>query len=222
MCTAERAGQDKSAAPARAGPDSGAACGAACTRRLVVATTRATIVRLACSRCFRRDAPTHACIRAVRLVRPCPQVVAPNCVAYASPASRPGVLPRMLKEILDTRVMAKQGIKRHAADRVRGSGTRHSAPTFLSLKRAVSGGRGRLDVFLRWAMVGRRGRPSLCSSCLLCALMRTCWGRTGWLHRLLLSPSPPCVCSPGCARVQVLQRVLNARQFGLKMIANVT
>ena len=32
-------------------------------------------------------------------------IVAPNGVAYAPPESRPGVLPRMLAEILGTRIM---------------------------------------------------------------------------------------------------------------------
>lgn len=39
-------------------------------------------------------------------------VVAPNGVAYAPAASRPGVVPRLLREILATRVMVKAGMKR--------------------------------------------------------------------------------------------------------------
>ena len=39
-------------------------------------------------------------------------VVAPNGVAYASAADRPGVLPRMLSEILTTRIMVKDAMKR--------------------------------------------------------------------------------------------------------------
>ena len=39
-------------------------------------------------------------------------VVAPNGVAYASSDTRPGVLPRLLSEILNTRVMVKDAMKR--------------------------------------------------------------------------------------------------------------
>ncbi|GFH16260.1 DNA polymerase, partial [Haematococcus lacustris] len=45
-------------------------------------------------------------------------VIAPNGVAYAPASVRPGVLPRMLSELLNTRVMTKAAMKRHAADRV--------------------------------------------------------------------------------------------------------
>jgi hypothetical protein len=37
----------------------------------------------------------------------CSQIIAPNGVAYAPASTCPGVLPRMLAEILDTRVMTK-------------------------------------------------------------------------------------------------------------------
>jgi len=41
-------------------------------------------------------------------------------VGFVNPATRPGVLPRMLSEILDTRVMVKGAMKRLTpADRVR-------------------------------------------------------------------------------------------------------
>ena len=39
-------------------------------------------------------------------------IVAPNGVAYAPPAARPGVLPRLLSEILGTRIMVKAAMKR--------------------------------------------------------------------------------------------------------------
>jgi hypothetical protein len=47
------------------------------------------------------------------------QIIAPNGVAYAPASARPGVLPRMLAEILDTRIMVKVGTKeqeRHVSD----------------------------------------------------------------------------------------------------------
>lgn len=47
-------------------------------------------------------------------------IIAPNGVAYLPQAVRPGVLPRMLHEILATRVMVKDAMKRTpASDRVR-------------------------------------------------------------------------------------------------------
>ena len=42
-------------------------------------------------------------------------VVAPNGVAYAPASARPGVVPRLLREILATRVMVKAGMKRAGA-----------------------------------------------------------------------------------------------------------
>lgn len=46
-------------------------------------------------------------------------IIAPNGVAYASPKARPGVLPRMLHEILTTRIMVKAAMKRSpASDKV--------------------------------------------------------------------------------------------------------
>ena len=41
--------------------------------------------------------------------------MAPNGVAYAPPAARPGVLPRLLAEILGTRIMVKAALKRAPA-----------------------------------------------------------------------------------------------------------
>ena len=38
--------------------------------------------------------------------------MAPNGVAYAPPPARPGVLPRLLAEILGTRIMVKAAMKR--------------------------------------------------------------------------------------------------------------
>ncbi|CAG9460605.1 unnamed protein product [Pedinophyceae sp. YPF-701] len=78
--------------------------------------------------------------------------VAPNGVAFAPPAARPGVLPRLLKEILDTRVMVKAAMSRLTKDE----------------QAAAAEGR------------------------------------------------------PGAASTRVLQRCMNARQFALKLIANVT
>ena len=43
-------------------------------------------------------------------------VVAPNGVAYAPASARPGVIPRLLREILATRVMVKAGMKRAGAN----------------------------------------------------------------------------------------------------------
>ena len=77
--------------------------------------------------------------------------MSPNGMAYARPELRPGILPRMLSEILGTRIMVKAAMKRWASA---------SAP-------AANGA------------------------------------------------APP-------VPARVLQRILNAQQFGLKMISNVT
>lgn len=45
-------------------------------------------------------------------------VIAPNGVAFLPQRSRPGVLPRLLHEILATRVMVKAAMKRSKADKV--------------------------------------------------------------------------------------------------------
>ena len=43
----------------------------------------------------------------------CPRlIIAPNGVAYAPPEARPGILPRLLQEILSTRIMVKAAMKR--------------------------------------------------------------------------------------------------------------
>lgn len=48
------------------------------------------------------------------------QVVSPNGVGFVDAATRPGVLPRMLAEILDTRIMIKGAMKNLSpSDRVR-------------------------------------------------------------------------------------------------------
>lgn len=39
-------------------------------------------------------------------------IIAPNGVAYAPPEARPGILPRLLQEILSTRIMVKAAMKR--------------------------------------------------------------------------------------------------------------
>ena len=39
-------------------------------------------------------------------------IIAPNGIAYASPEARPGILPRLLQEILSTRIMVKAAMKR--------------------------------------------------------------------------------------------------------------
>jgi len=45
--------------------------------------------------------------------------VSPNGVGFVDAATRPGVLPRMLAEILDTRIMVKGAMKKLSpADRV--------------------------------------------------------------------------------------------------------
>ena len=47
-------------------------------------------------------------------------IIAPNGVGYVPPEVRPGVLPRMLQEILATRVMIKDVMKKTpATDKVR-------------------------------------------------------------------------------------------------------
>lgn len=46
-------------------------------------------------------------------------VIAPSGVAFLPPRVRPGVLPRLLHEILATRVMVKAAMKRCKADKVR-------------------------------------------------------------------------------------------------------
>lgn len=38
-------------------------------------------------------------------------IITPNGVAFAPPSVRPGVLPRLLKEILETRIMVGEGSK---------------------------------------------------------------------------------------------------------------
>ena len=86
------------------------------------------------------------------------------------PTVRLGVLPRLLKEILDTRIMVKKSLKKNKDNKV-GS------------KVAVGSER-------RW----RRGVNTVCS----------------W-----------CARAHGGA-AQVLARMLDARQLGLKLIANVT
>lgn len=45
-------------------------------------------------------------------------IIAPNGVAFLPPGVRPGVLPRLLHEILATRVMVKAAMKRCKADKV--------------------------------------------------------------------------------------------------------
>jgi hypothetical protein len=54
-------------------------------------------------------------------------VLAPSGVAFLPQSVRPGVLPRLLHEILATRVMVKAAMKRSKADKVRceGSQSRH-------------------------------------------------------------------------------------------------
>ena len=45
-------------------------------------------------------------------------LVAPNGIMYAKPTVRKGLLSRMLVELLDTRVMVKQAMKRVGGDKV--------------------------------------------------------------------------------------------------------
>ncbi len=96
-----------------------------------------------------------------------PFYVAPNGLAFVRDTVCPGVLPRMLSEILDTRIMIKGAMKRWAPTSSSRDAEQQQAATKI----------GR----------GAEAQP------------------------------PP----PAFSR-RVLQRVLNARQFGLKMIANVT
>lgn len=91
--------------------------------------------------------------------------ISPNGMAYVRPELRPGVLPRMLSEILGTRIMVKASMKRCAAT---------GPPPAVAREGATGAARD--------------------------------------LPAPTAAPIPP----------RVLQRVLNARQFGLKMISNVT
>ena len=50
--------------------------------------------------------------------RSVPGLVAPSGCMFVTPNVRQGVLPRMLQEILDTRVMVKKALKRHKDNRV--------------------------------------------------------------------------------------------------------
>jgi DNA polymerase zeta len=92
-----------------------------------------------------------------------PFLVTPNGMAFVKSTVRPGVVPRMLSEILDTRIMVKAAMKRWAT---------RSPPPPPASSSLPSGGSASL------------------------------------------TPTP--------FSRRVLQRILNARQFGLKMIANVT
>ena len=102
--------------------------------------------------------------------------VAPNGMAYVSPIVRPGILPRMLSEILNTRIMVKGAMKRWAPS------SKTAAPTTPA---AETGG----------------AQPAGA-----------------------VSPPPGGAAGAGTGAMpaRVLQRVLNARQFSLKMISNVT
>lgn len=44
--------------------------------------------------------------------------ISPCGVAFVKPSVREGVLPRMLREILDTRLMVKQSMKLHKSDKL--------------------------------------------------------------------------------------------------------
>ena len=136
-------------------------------------------------------------------------VVAPNGVAYAPAAARPGVVPRLLREILATRVMIKAAMKRAGASaKARGPRTadaraarrRRRCAALRAPRTGRPAGQGRAAV----------GAPPAATS------------PSGALQRLDSGPhsAPGALTCGGAA--QVLQRVLNARQFGLKLIANVT
>ncbi len=57
---------------------------------------------------------------------PAALVIAPNGVAFVPHSVRPGVLPRLLHEILATRVMVKSAMKRARGDKVRSRVCAHS------------------------------------------------------------------------------------------------
>lgn len=44
---------------------------------------------------------------------PASLIISPNGVAFAPPSVRPGVLPRLLREILETRVMVRPALPCH-------------------------------------------------------------------------------------------------------------
>lgn len=82
-------------------------------------STLQNIATCKCNQCFSWHKQRHAvatCLRDTALRRP---VLPTPRVAYAPPEVRPGVLPRMLAELLATRVMVKGAMKRTpASDRV--------------------------------------------------------------------------------------------------------
>jgi DNA polymerase elongation subunit (family B) len=126
-------------------------------------------------------------------------VIAPNGVAYLPPAARPGVLPRMLREILATRIMVKSAMKRQpASSKVGGCsaalGSTRSPCTAVALLRREGRRAGGREHALAPGQAVSRGRG--------------------------ITPSNCCLACVWC--VQALLRALNARQFGLKMIANVS
>lgn len=57
----------------------------------------------------------HCCLVAVseQCVSCCRITVSPNGVAWAPHEARQGVVPRLLREILQTRIMVKAAMKRH-------------------------------------------------------------------------------------------------------------
>lgn len=93
----------------------------------------------------------HACAiawRALVLLCPTPEprgnlqelVVSPNGVAFSPPSHRPGVLPRLLREILETRVMVKGAMKRAPQASVPGERKSHVGPAGLPLPNLFFGG----------------------------------------------------------------------------------
>ena len=145
----------------------------------------------------------HACsgCRGARLI------VAPNGVAYASPEARQGVLPRLLAEILATRIMVKAAMKR--APRTAKAGRRPDfLPCFTRLllfwlpQPCTNESSTLVNDLHAPQSLQRRARPFLLQN------------RIRFMTRVVITRLAVCA--------QVLQRILNARQFGLKLIANVT
>lgn len=145
-------------------------------------------------------------------------VITPNGFAFAPKSVRPGVLPRMLKELLATRVMVKAAMKRHPKSRK----ARLIPPSLLPASESPPLPSPvpllRPSQFLSLPLYS----PPLPFLCLPSAPPASIEGAITEV-RLMPEPAAPLPAHMCPAFVcQVLQRVLNARQFALKMISNVT
>jgi DNA polymerase zeta len=68
----------------------------------------------------------------------CKFTVAPNGIMYVKPEVRRGLLGRMLTELLDTRVMVKQAMKRAHDNKVRIAKLSYSSTSNLSLSQTLT------------------------------------------------------------------------------------